>query len=334
MQKHIINELKIFAKHLNLLIIDDNEELGKELASIFEPLFKKVSYVNDSESALEKYRKNRYDLVITDLNMPKMDGVELSRHIRTLNKDQVIIVLSGYIDDYVVDLIDIGVQALVIKPYNLENFLQKILQQCENVVLKKAFNKIKLSNETEKDIRLEPKLLVVNSIAQELSKVKKDEIESSTNLEFKKIYDEIDDTMWHHVKEDILELNYEFEDVINSILLRGFNENSKDTLVRIFDKYYSNLLILSNLNELAIIFFELKDLISDIDTDSMQNKNLEILDTLEFFYEDIINFFNIVFIEKETNDINYLTSSLKSSVEQMKCNLGLEDLKEEELEFF
>lgn len=54
--------------------------------------------------ALELYKKNRFDIVITDLNMPKMDGVELSKQIRTLNKDQVIIVLSGYIDDYVIDL--------------------------------------------------------------------------------------------------------------------------------------------------------------------------------------------------------------------------------------
>ena len=283
--------------------------------------------------ALELYKKNSFDIVITDLNMPKMDGVELSKQIRTLNKDQVIIVLSGYIDDYVIDLIEIGVQALILKPYKLENFLQKILVQCENVVLRKAFNKMKLSktSQTKTSQEIQPKLLVVNSIAQEIVESRKIEAETVINH---KMHEEIDDTMWTHIKEDILELNFEYEDVINSILLNGINESCRTKLVRIFDKYYSNLLLLTNLSELAKIFIDLRDLINGLDLNYIKDENIEVFDILEFFYEDIINFFNVVFVEKEAKDIHYLTDSLRSSVEQMKCNLGLQVLEEDELELF
>lgn len=333
MYKSIVNDLKVFGKHLSLLVVEDEPEIQEELLGFFQCFFKYVKCAKDGEEALELYKKSRFDIVITDLNMPKMDGVTLSREMRTLNKDQVIIVLSGYIDDYVIDLIDIGIQSLIIKPYKLENFLQKILVQCENIVLRKAFNKMKLSNssdvKTSKEIQ--PKLLVVNSIAKEIVEARKKEPELP---ESRKIHEEFDDTMWSHIKEDILELNYEYEDVINSILLNGFSEIYKKSLVKIFDKYYSNLSHLANLNDLAKIFLELSELINNLDLDSIKNENIEVFDILEFFYEDIINFFNVVFIEKEANDIHYLTDSLRSSVEQMKCNLGLSTLEEEDLELF
>lgn len=333
MYKSIVNDLKVFGKHLSLLIVEDDHEVREESVEFFECFFKNVKSAPNGLEALEIYKKNRFDIVITDLNMPKMDGVELSKQIRTLNKDQVIIVLSGYIDDYVIDLIDIGIQSLILKPYKLENFLQKILVQCENVVLRKAFNKMKLSktSQTKTSQEIQPKLLIVNSIAKELVESRKIEVESALNH---KIHEEIDDTMWIHIKEDILELNFEYEDIINSILLNGFNEKYQDSLVKIFDKYYSNLLLLTNLNDLAKIFLDLRDLINNLDLNYIKNGNIEVFDILEFFYEDIINFFNVVFIEKEAKDIHYLTDSLKSSVEQMKCSLGLNILEEDELEFF
>jgi YesN/AraC family two-component response regulator len=333
MHKYIVNDLKVFAKHLNLLIVEDELELCQELVDFFECFFKNIKWASNGLEALELYKKNRFDIVITDLNMPKMDGVQLSREIRTLNREQVIIVLSGHIDTYVIDLIDIGIQALIIKPYELESFLQKILVQCENVVLRKAFNKMKLSKLSQNEsINNNSKLLVVNSIAKELVDSKRNKhLEIEEN---KQIDEKIDDTMWIHVKEDILELNYEYEDVINLILLNGFSKTHQSNLVRIFNKYYSSLLMLSNLNDLAKVFSDLRDLIDALDLSTLESKDIEVFNILEFFYEDIINFFNIIFIDKETKNINYLTDSLKSSVEQMKCNLGLSTLSEDELEFF
>ena len=88
------------------------------------------------------------------------------------------------------------------------------------------------------------------------------------------------------------------------------------------------------MSELAKIFIDLRDLINGLDLNYIKDENIEVFDILEFFYEDIINFFNVVFVEKEAKDIHYLTDSLRSSVEQMKCNLGLQVLEEDELELF
>lgn len=337
MYKSIINDLKIFGKHLSLLIVEDEPELRKELVSFFESFFKDIKFAQNGVEALELYKKNNFDIVITDLNMPKMDGIELSKQIRTLNKSQVIIVLSGYIDDFVIDLIDIGIQALIIKPYKLENFLQKILVQCENIILKKEFDKIKLNKILKKNSRKVPeeiKLTTIETLAKEIVDSKNI---NQTVKEYRNTFsveEEIDDSMWMHLSSDIEDLNSSYEDVVNLITLNGMNETYKYDLIKIFNRYHSILTLIPGLNSLALIFLDLSDVLEDLDINFFKKKSEEVFDVFEYFYDDIINFFNVVFINKESKNITYLTDSFRSSVEQFKNNIGLTISVDDEMELF
>jgi CheY-like chemotaxis protein len=337
MYKSIINDLKIFGKHLSLLIVEDEVELREELVSFFESFFKNVKYAQNGVEALELYKKNIFDIVITDLNMPKMNGIELSRQIRTLNKNQVIIVLSGYIDDYVIDLIDIGIQALIIKPYKLENFLQKVLVQCENIILKKEFDKIKLDKTLQKNSHKPPKEIkftTIETIAKEIVDCKDINQMVKEYKETFSVDEEIDDTMWMYLSSDIEDLNSSYEDVVNLITLNGMSEKYKSDLIKIFNRYHSILTLIPGLNPLSLIFSDLSDVLEDLDLNFFKNKSEEIFDVFEYFYDDIINFFNVVFINKESKNITYLTDSFRSSVEQFKNNLGLTISVDDEMELF
>lgn len=357
MYNFLTTDLKIFAKHLNVLIVDDEKDLLIELKELLSLFFNKVYTAYDGDEALELYKKNKCDIVLTDLNMPNKNGVELSRQIRILDKNQVIMVLSGHIDTFVIDLIDIGIQALIIKPYDLDNFLQKLLVQCENIVLKKEFEKLKLNTaleinksklstptlstpnkekkvvEKKEKVEIKPKLLM--DIAEEVVGSKPKEKVINDFISNFNVVKDIDDSMWKHICEDIQDLNEYYEDNINKIALNGFNEEIKQDLIKIFDRYNSSLLLLPGLEKLAMIFAELADVLHEVDLEKLDNDHFGFFDVFEYFYEDIIKFFNVVFIDKETKNINYLTDSMKSSVFQLKVKLGIEELEdEEELELF
>ncbi|MEA2018357.1 MAG: response regulator [Campylobacterota bacterium] len=76
---------------------------------------------SNGEEGLELYKKNSYDLVITDILMPKMDGIEMSKEIKEINQYQNILIISAYSDtkDFVTS-IKLGIDGYIIKPIDYE----------------------------------------------------------------------------------------------------------------------------------------------------------------------------------------------------------------------
>jgi CheY-like chemotaxis protein len=88
-------EYKEILKEKSILYVEDDEALNYEYTRIFELLFSEVVSVVNGKEALDKYEKNRYDIVLTDLTMPKINGIELANKIRDINKNQIILAMSG-----------------------------------------------------------------------------------------------------------------------------------------------------------------------------------------------------------------------------------------------
>ena len=85
-----------FTKDLKILYAEDDLELQAQTKDFFEILFSSVTVVNDGVEALEKYKKESFDIVISDIRMPSMDGIELATKIREIHYDQCIIIVSAY----------------------------------------------------------------------------------------------------------------------------------------------------------------------------------------------------------------------------------------------
>lgn len=334
MLRSITNDLKLYAKDLTILVAEDEEMIAEETFNMLDHFFKKVYMAKDGLEALELYKQYKCDMVLTDLNMPRMDGVELAKEIRILNKEQVIFVNSAYIDHYVVELFDIGIQGLFIKPFKASEFFQKILVHCENIQLKKEMQKYRdlisdMTKKIETPRTIKPSLKVTSIIKQD-EKAKVDDFIDN----FGKT-DEIDDTFWKHICSDIAEINHEFEDAISRISLRGINEDMQYDLIRVFIKYNHAMLLIPQMANMSIVFRDLAETIENKNFNGSFNYAFEEnIHLIEFMYEDIIKFFDIVFVEKSTENTNYLTDSLASSVVQLKTKLGFIELEEEELEFF
>jgi len=120
-------------QNLSLLLVEDYEPLRNDMAEVLEDLFKRVKVASDGSKALKLYQEyyatynKGFDLVITDIQMPVMDGVELSEALRDINVDQQIIVLSAYTDsDYLLRLINLGIAQFITKPIDHEELMDTL----------------------------------------------------------------------------------------------------------------------------------------------------------------------------------------------------------------
>jgi len=115
---------------MRILIVDDFGTMRKILKNILKDLgYTDVLEAEDGESALQILRKEKIDLVISDWNMPKMDGLALLKAIRSdeaLKNTPVLMVTAEAQKQNVIEAIKAGVNNYVIKPFTPEVIQEKI----------------------------------------------------------------------------------------------------------------------------------------------------------------------------------------------------------------
>ncbi len=131
-----VRELLLYSKSLNVLYVEDEEISQALYASIFEDIFSTIDIANDGIEAMEFYTSKHYDLVISDVCMPRMDGLELSKTILDKNPEQLIIIMSAYNEKEQLDEIaSIGISEILLKPVqngDLMNTLEKVAKNAFN----------------------------------------------------------------------------------------------------------------------------------------------------------------------------------------------------------
>lgn len=129
-----MNELISKAKDMSILYVEDEKLLRDSTAAFLKKIFIDVDTAQDGSEALDMYMKNKYDIVITDIFMPNMSGLELIKHIRKQNEKQEIIIASAYTElSYLIESIKLGVTGYLIKPLNIENILKVLAQSLEKI---------------------------------------------------------------------------------------------------------------------------------------------------------------------------------------------------------
>jgi len=83
---------------MNILLIDDDAETLDNLQSVLEQCMHSCTCFTKPEEALEEYRNKTYDVVITDMRMPVMNGIQLLKNIRLINPEAKVIILTAFLD--------------------------------------------------------------------------------------------------------------------------------------------------------------------------------------------------------------------------------------------
>jgi YesN/AraC family two-component response regulator len=117
-------------KKLTAMVVEDEGVANELLSSTFKNFFSEVSSAFNGKEALEMYDRLRPDIVFVDIVMPEMDGIELSRKLREIDPNQIIIVISASNDiQKISESIDIGVNSFIQKPIDTK----KIIELLSNV---------------------------------------------------------------------------------------------------------------------------------------------------------------------------------------------------------
>lgn len=124
--------------YFKILVVDDNMELREILEEYLVGEGDNVEGAKNGKEALEKYRNNYYDLIITDLNMPELVGMELIKTIRQENEDTEFVIITGCASmDSAVEAIKIGAFDYIVKPFRMEELSVVVKNVREKVRLKK-----------------------------------------------------------------------------------------------------------------------------------------------------------------------------------------------------
>lgn len=113
-------------KEITVLYCEDEEYLRDITKGILESFTKKQFICKDGAEGLEVFKENQHliDLIITDVNMPNMNGLEMAKEIKRINPNMPIVVATAFSNsEYLLEAIDLGVDKYVLKPINVKKLL-------------------------------------------------------------------------------------------------------------------------------------------------------------------------------------------------------------------
>jgi len=130
-------------KDITILFAEDEKRLSKLIKSAIESYFDKFIMVSNGEEALRKYHKIKPDIIITDIMMPKINGLEMAKEIKSIDENIPIIILSAYSHtDMLLEAIDIGITKYFIKPFNPDELLDYLSTLVPKIQDNKVINLI------------------------------------------------------------------------------------------------------------------------------------------------------------------------------------------------
>ncbi len=121
-------------KDIKLLCVEDEPEVGTWFLKHFSKIIPSVFVANDGAEGFEIFKREMPDIVITDIMMPSMNGLELAKKIKEISPRTKIIVVTAYgSSEYLMEAIEIGVDRFLTKPLSLEK-LDKSFFSCAKVI--------------------------------------------------------------------------------------------------------------------------------------------------------------------------------------------------------
>lgn len=323
---HYAKHLKEIGMDLNLLIVEDDLILQQQLNLFFSRFFGSIETANNGIEGWIKYEEKSYDLIITDLTMPAMDGMELSKKIRSASETQNILVMSAHSESSkLIELINIRVDGFLLKPLNLDNALKQLTKTCQliydhkileyfntmlegdnkdlrnsNIDLECALNELKRTRVIEK--------APISNDSRELSENEKMMLYTRSDkmsaVSFHASYPfELDKT------NEELEM---LEDSFNLLLVnseRTMDHDTLRTLTKIVREYAREIEMIPQFGAIA---YGIKELAMTFESVYEVEKLAAIMPMITSLFDNLENWRRSIFFYRNAEDIHYLDNSLIS----------------------
>ena len=136
--------VEAYSENTQIMIVDEEEEILKLMQHSLQDNGHNVAVFSDAENAIEEIKKEAYDLIITDLKMPKLSGIEFVKMVKTISPKTDLIVMTGYPSvEPAVECMKLGATDYIVKPLDLE-YLNIIV---EKSLYKRALEKLAAERE-------------------------------------------------------------------------------------------------------------------------------------------------------------------------------------------
>ena len=133
-------------KNIKILVVEDDEIARENEVEYLQEYFENIYEAKDAFEALKIYEQIQPSIIITDIQMPKLNGLEFVQRIREKNDEVQIIVLTAFCDkEYLLKAIELKLVKYLVKPINEKEFY-KALQTCVNNLQNKKSNIINLGD--------------------------------------------------------------------------------------------------------------------------------------------------------------------------------------------
>lgn len=148
-----MKELLAYLKKLNILYVEDDSNTREELEYFFNTKVNKLNVAKNGAEGLELFKSEKPDIIITDIQMPILNGIEMIEKIRSIDNFVPIIVITAFSDtDYLFKAIKLNVSQYLTKPLNLISLVDILAKLSRNISLEKENKEILNSLKQYKDI--------------------------------------------------------------------------------------------------------------------------------------------------------------------------------------
>lgn len=168
-----------YLKKTTLLYVEDDDSTREELEFFLQNKVNKLFVAKNGQEGLDTFEKNRPDLIITDIQMPIMNGIQMIKKIKEIDPNVPIVIITAFNDtDYLFEAIKLKVTNYLTKPLNLFSLSETLATIAKNINLEKENKEIYNTLKQYKDIVDERSII---------SKATKDGIITYVNEPFEKI---------------------------------------------------------------------------------------------------------------------------------------------------
>jgi len=145
-----VKKLKATCESLNLLYVEDDANARVAMFEFLQRFFQNITVAIDGKDGLEKFKNDSFDLIITDVKMPHMSGIEMLKDIRTFDRLTPVLVFSAHNEaEFFLQTLRLGVDDYLLKPLEYEQFLSSLEKVVERIDLKKQLQTYQLQLEDE-----------------------------------------------------------------------------------------------------------------------------------------------------------------------------------------
>jgi len=127
-------ELKESLKDLHVVFVDDEDDIRVSFGEMLQILCARVSIFSSAQELLSIYTPAMCDLIITDISMPKMDGIEMSKRIRNIDPEQAIITMSAHHEkEILLQAFQVHVDGYIVKPFDISLASETLIQVANKI---------------------------------------------------------------------------------------------------------------------------------------------------------------------------------------------------------